>query len=164
MESRQIDIGRGEVWWSLGISLTQLSPEIHFWILFLSCWLGTAPGALFYENSWEIITELEEQGARGKKQIWESSEMIEISWVGMVVWLGNVHTLSPPSPISILINNEDFHSLPHFLYICSWKRWGFNGMDFCPAPEELCNAAQRSSSLQQKNVFSSIQPLLYHNC
>lgn len=41
--------------------------EIHFWILFLSCWLGTAPCAPFYVNSWERITELGEQGERGKK-------------------------------------------------------------------------------------------------
>lgn len=148
MESRQIIIGRGGVWGSLGVSLTQLSTEIHFWILFLSYWLGTAPGALFYVNSWERITELGDQGKRGKKQIRESSEMIQrcAGWAWLPGRAMCTHSHPPISISVVFINDGDFHSLPHFLYISSWKRSGFDEMDFCPAPGELCNPAQSTSS------------------
>lgn len=87
-----------------------------FWIVFWGYWLGTAPGAPFYVNAWERITEWGEQGKRGKKanmrKQWDDTE---ICWVGMAVWQGNVHTLSPPTPILVVfINDEDFHSLSLF--------------------------------------------------
>lgn len=55
-----------------------------------------------------------------------------------------------------------FHSFPHLLYICSWKGWAFDKMDFCSVPKKPWIPAHDSSSLWI-DALPSIQPLPRNN-
>lgn len=86
---------------------------------------------------------------RQKKQTWESNEMMQRSagWA----WLsGRAMGTHSHSPLQFLLSSSMiriFIPFPTFFLSVPGKDELL--MDFCPAPEELCNPAQRSSSSQQ---------------